>query len=85
MTPAHFVAVRIGGKIMVDNRIEVNFEKLRLLLDRTSDAFHALDSMGKAYDDFVKDTFKVESQDNIIDLNQRRLEKDPNEIYNNKE
>ena len=87
MTPAHFVEVRIGVKIMTDRRIiEVDFEKLTLLLDRTSDVFIALDSMGKAYDDFVKTTFVAQSipQGNVIDLSQKRLEKDPNEIYNNK-
>jgi len=86
MTPAHFVAVRIGVKIMTDGKIEVDFEKLRLLLDRTSDVFLALDSMGKAYDDFVRSTFVAESipQGNVIDLSQKRLEKNPNEIYNNK-
>ena len=87
MTPAHFVEVRIGVKIMTDRRIiEVDFEKLTLLLDRTSDVFIALESMGKAYDDFVRSTFVAESipQGNVIDLSQKRLEKDPNEIYNNK-
>jgi len=64
--------------------VTVELDKLLLLLDRTAEAFESLDRMGKAYDEFIKDTFKVdESPSNVIDLEKRRLNKDPNDIYNN--
>ena len=82
MKLAHFVMGRIGVKM--SRRIEVDAVGLLLLMDRLSDAFQALDDVGQAYEQFVESTVRDVEPNNVVDLEQRRLEKDPNEIYNNK-
>ena len=68
----------------MSRRIEVDAVGLLLLMDRLSDAFQALDDVGQAYEQFVESTVRDVEPNNVVDLEQRRLEKDPNEIYNNK-
>ena len=67
----------------MSRRIDVDADGLLLLMDRLSDAFQALDDVGQAYEQFVESTVRDVEPNNVVDLEQRRLNKDPNEIYNN--
>lgn len=68
----------------MNKRIDVDADGLLLLMDRLADAFQALDEVVKAYDTFVNTTVRKEELSNVVDLEKRRINKDPNEIYNNK-
>lgn len=68
----------------MNKRIDVDADGLLLLMDRLADAFRALDEVVQAYDTFVNTTVRKEELDNVVDLEKRRINKDPNEIYNNK-
>ena len=82
MKVAHFAMGRIGVKM--NKRIDVDAEGLLLLMDRLADAFRALDGVVEAYDTFVNTTVHKEELSNVVDLEKRRINKDPNEVYNNK-
>ena len=96
MTLAHFVAVLVGVKIMDEKELEgkvviIPANKLIELLDSAMGVFQAVDDFYTVFDNFIRtqmasdDLEEQIEEDNVIDINRKRINKDPNEVYNNKE
>lgn len=96
MTLAHFVAVLVGVKIMDEKELEgkvviIPANKLLELLDSAMGVFQAVDDFYTVFDNFIRtqmasdDLEEQIEEDNVIDINRKRINKDPNEVYNNKE
>ena len=95
MTLAHSVQVRIGVK-MDNDETRINFgalegpfvDALILLLDRVSTLVEHLEAVDEAFKLMCAAlSIAVEDGENVVDMEEqrRRLRKDPNEVYNNKE
>ena len=96
MTLAHFVAVLVGVKIMDEKELEgkvviIPANKLLELLDSAMGVFQAVDDFYTVFDKFIRTQMSSDDleeqieEDNVIDINRKRINKDPNEVYNNKE
>ena len=88
MTPAHFVEVRIGVKIMTDKNVEyvlVRKDLLLSLLDRNMDLIDKAKKVDDAVLDLstqgIVDQHGQDTPDNVVDLDERRIEKNQSDIY----
>ena len=88
MTPAHFVEVRIGVKIMTYKNVEyvlVRKDLLLSLLDRNMDLIDKAKKVDDAVLDLstqgIVDQHGQDTPDNVVDLDERRIEKNQSDIY----